>query len=1033
MPMSHARTSDNQTQNATRPAAWRLYPLADLPFDPAVFRNPPAIYRGAPFWSWNNKIDVDQLLRHIGHLREMGFGGFHIHSRTGLATPYMGPEFMAAVKACTDHAAALSMHSWLYDEDRWPSGFAGGLVTAERKYRAVYLLWTPQTEQTGGRLLGRYAVALRDGRLSSYTRMSDGRTAPDGAREWRAYLMEEQPDPWFNGQTYVDTMNREAIERFIETTHEPYRAAVGEYFGGVVPAMFTDEPRFRKKQSLAKADDLRDVPMAWSPDFFETFAAAYGQRLEDHLPELFWNLPGDAPSLARYRYHDHTAERFAAAFSDTLSAWCGRQGIALTGHMLSEQTLNGQTRAMGEMMRGLRSFQLPGIDVLSDKIELTTAKQAQSVARQYGRQGVLSELYGVTNWDFDFAGHKRQGDWQAALGVSVRVHHLAWVSMEGEAKRDYPAAISHQSPWFREYPLVEDHFARVNSVMTRGTPAAVSVGVIHPIESIWLAWGPTEHSAAEWDELERGFSDVTAILTHGLIDFDFVSESLLPTQSPWVEGKSLRVGAMAYGVVVVPSMRTIRGTTMDHLERLADAGGTVVFAGGVPTLVDAAASDRPRRLAERCIQVPLTRRPLLGALEPWRQLDAATADGVRPNSLVAQMRQDGQHRLVFACNSDRERGIGPVTLSVRGRWAAALLDTRDGAIKDLPVGHDETHTRIAWDCHAHDHILLRLSPTDVARRDPVATPKARWKEAARLGDPVPVALSEPNVLLLDRAEWLINGGDWQPAEEMLRLDNLIRSKLGLPPRGGRDVQPWVDAAPSPDLATVKLRFHIRSDVSVQTPMLAIEQPQGIAIELNGRPVSLRMAGWWVDESIRTVGLPSLSPGLHELVISRPFSRKSELEWCYLLGDFGVAVAGSHCRLIEPVTTLAFGDWTRQGLPFYAGNVTYHCVVAGEGKPTSVAVDHFKAPLISVELDERPAGKIAFAPYHVDLGVVRGPHALDLTVYGNRHNAFAPIHHTAERLSWVGPGQWRSEGAGWADQYNLKPMGILTSPRVLVEG
>ena len=35
------------------------------------------------------------------------------------------------------------MLAWLYDEDRWPSGPAGGIVTKDRQYRARYLLFTP--------------------------------------------------------------------------------------------------------------------------------------------------------------------------------------------------------------------------------------------------------------------------------------------------------------------------------------------------------------------------------------------------------------------------------------------------------------------------------------------------------------------------------------------------------------------------------------------------------------------------------------------------------------------------------------------------------------------------------------------------------------------------------------------------------------------------------------------------------------------------------------------------------------------------
>jgi len=66
-----------------------------------------------------------------------------------------------------------------------------------------------------------------------------------------------------------------------------------------------------------------------------------------------------------------------------------------------------------------------------------------------------------------FAGHKALGDWQAALGINLRCPHLAWYTMEAEAKRDYPAAISWQSPWWQAYPKVEDYFARINAATSR--------------------------------------------------------------------------------------------------------------------------------------------------------------------------------------------------------------------------------------------------------------------------------------------------------------------------------------------------------------------------------------------------------------------------------------------------------------------------------------------------------------------------------------------------------------------------------------
>ena len=54
-------------------------------------------------------------------------------------------------------------------------------------------------------------------------------------------------------------------------------------------------------------------------------------------------------------------------------------------------------------------------------------------------------------WDFDFTDHKNIGDWQALFGINLRCPHLSWYTMEGEAKRDYPASILHQTPWYKDY------------------------------------------------------------------------------------------------------------------------------------------------------------------------------------------------------------------------------------------------------------------------------------------------------------------------------------------------------------------------------------------------------------------------------------------------------------------------------------------------------------------------------------------------------------------------------------------------------
>ncbi len=640
-----------------------------------LFAAPTALFRGAPFWSWNTKLQIPQLCRQIEVLKAMGIGGFHMHSRVGMNTPYLGDEFMAAVKACVDKAEADSMIAWLYDEDRWPSGAAGGLVTANPEFRAHHLLFTSvpyaadadivgvkdssaAAARTGnGVLLARYLVEFdQNDRLAKYTRVADDDgdpTVPDDAALWYAYLETARPSSWFNNQTYLDTLNPAAVEKFVEVTHERYKQIVGDRFGTVVPGIFTDEPQFTRKDVLTFARQNRDIIMPFTNDFADSYRAVYGEDVLDKLPELFWELPDNAPSPTRYRYHDHISERFAAAFADTIGEWCESNGIVLTGHLMEEPTLESQTHAIGDAMRSYRSFQLPGIDMLCDHLEFTTAKQAQSASRQYGHNGVLSELYGVTGWDFDFAGHKRQGDWQAALGVTVRVHHLSWVSMEGEAKRDYPASILHQSPWWEKYSVVEDHFARVNVAMTRGKPVA-RVAMIHPVESFWLCYGPRDQTATEREDREYTFRQATEWLLFGMMDFDYVCESLLPELNAPAESATFKVGAMNYDAVIVPPMRTIRSTTLARLEKFAAAGGRLVFAGEVPSLVDAQPSERARQLAAQAMQVEFTKSQILNALIDCREIEAFLANGERTNSLLYQMREDGDNRYIFACNTDRE-------------------------------------------------------------------------------------------------------------------------------------------------------------------------------------------------------------------------------------------------------------------------------------------------------------------------------------------------------------------------------------------
>lgn len=1027
-----------------------LYPhVHDAELSRELFENPGSEYRCTPFWAWNGKLDKDELLRQIDIFKEMGMGGFHMHTRSGMSTRYLSEDFMSLVKACRDKAIDENMLCWLYDEDRWPSGAAGGFVTKDRRFSARHLLFTPipygcgqidnveisqarGSRQENGTLLARYSITLEDGLLKQYRRLSENEA--DAENTWYAYLETGAPSPWYNNETYLDTLNPKAVEKFVEITHESYKAAVGESFGHVIPAIFTDEPQFSRKQTLGFSTAREDVTLPFTDDLPETFRAAYGEELLDRLPELIWDLPDEQTSLVRYHYHDHIAERFAAAFADTVGSWCKKNNIMLTGHMMEEPTLLSQTAALGEAMRSYRSFQLPGIDMLCDRREFTTAKQAQSAAHQYGCPGVLSELYGVTNWDFDFRGHKLQGDWQAALGVTVRVPHLSWYTMGGPAKQDYPASISYQSPWFKEYSYIENYFARVNSALTRGKPA-VRVGVVHPVESYWLHWGPREQTAAIREEMDQNFENLAKWLLLGLIDFNYISESLLPEQCP-NPSAPLSVGHMNYDAIIVPACETLRSSTIERLEAFQQAGGKLIFAGRIPTLADAAPSDRVLKLAERAVCIPLTNVALMDALSEYRELDIRDASGARTDRLLHQMRIDGENRWLFVCQafppeSPDTPHAETCELRLRGRWKAEQWDALTGNI--LPVSQKIIRdvTYVSYSFNAHDSLLLKLIPAESGVEALSVQAGGAVLSETRAPAPVEVELSEPNVLLLDQAEYSLDGEPWHESEEILRLDNKVRAILGWKPRSAHYAQPWVTAGQDFGDAkhTLALRFTIDSRIALSGVKLAMEDSRYAVIELDGQSIEIRPDGWYTDKAIQTIPLPDMSAGIHQLIVTFDFSRPVNPEWMYLLGDFGVVMHGATAHIVEPVRTLHYGDWCAQGLPFYGGNVTYVIPCECGENGLTVETPQYRGGLIRASLDGRDMGVIVYAPYRLHMNAESGKHILKLTVYGNRVNTFGALHNCDPTLTWFGPAAWHSVGNAFSYEYRLKPTGLLVSPRL----
>ncbi len=1012
------------------------------------FRKPPARYRGKPFWAWNGELSADELRRQIRVMNEMGLGGFFMHSRVGLNTDYLSEEWFRMVRACIDEAENQGMEAWLYDEDRWPSGAGGGYVTRHEKYRRRSLVMTLRdAENLDPEMdyLALFAGDVAERSVRNLRRLEDLDAARELAGEDRTILAFsvkiDDPSPWYNGYTYLDTLNQEAVQKFIEVTHESYLRQVGDHFGEIVPGIFTDEPNYGTVMESVEVEGVEGTAIPWSVPLPETFRERYGYDLMEYLPEVFLDPDGDPISQVRWHYMDCITHMFTEAFARQIGDWCEANDLLHTGHVLEEPTLASQTRVVGSAMRFYEHMQAPGMDCLTEhRPEYGTAKQCSSAQRQMGRRWVLSETYGCTGWDFPFEGHKAVGDWQAALGVNLRCQHLSWYTMAGQAKRDYPASIHYQSPWWRFYDHVEDYFARVNSLLSKGN-AERSVLVIHPVESVWALAGQDWEDHEIVQEMDAKHRTLRRWLLEEHIDFDYGDEGML---EEWGEvmadeqNPQLRLCQAHYKTALVPPMVTMRRTTVELLEQFAAAGGNVIFCDAPPTHVDADVVDpEVFEFVTRCIDVAFERTEIVDAVgAASRTVSIRKENGGEHSDVLYQLRHhDGNHYL-FICNTNREETAGPLTVEVSCAGPVQRWDAENGQRYQVEAEKKESGVRFSASLPASGSALFVLGRQDENVIETDHRTEIRREELGE--DGWTIQLSEPNVLVLDYVSFRVDGGKWHGPDEVLKADQKIRDRMGVERRGGRMVQPWKrQNGESGPRVMLELASDFQIDTLPEGPMeLALEQPNRYTVEINGHKLLADAdCGWWVDRAIRTLPLDPtvLREGKNTLKLQGPYDQEAGLEAVYLLGDFAVTLMDSEPYLKRSLDP-GFGDWTRQGMPFYSGAMTYRKKLELEKSPNCsgvrVAFPDFRGACARVLIDGETAGIAGWPPYEVDITEHVGTRKeieLAVEVISHRRNTFGPLHNIQTRPEWTGPAQFVSAIEQWQGEYNLVPTGCMVPP------
>ena len=492
------------------------------------FKNVSKEYRPIPFWSWNEKLDTEETKDQIRKMDKAGIGGFFMHARGGLQTEYMGEEWFDNVQASVEAAAECGMRPWAYDENGWPSGFGSGMVNGLGiEYQQKYL------------------------------RMEDAcnhqQTAICKCGDHYFYY---EVNPF-----YVDTLDKKVIAKFIECTYQPYY----ERFGTQIEGFFTDEPQISRN----------GIP--WSFVYEEEYRARYQEDILECLEQLF--LPVGDYKNTRVKFWKMVTELFSEAFVKQIYDWCEERGMKLTGHLVIEESLQGQLVTNGACMPHYEYFHIPGMDWLGRNIRMClTPYQVSSVAEQLGKEAVLSETFALCGHNVSFAELKGIYEWQMVHGINLLCQHLEGYSNRGIRKRDYPPAMYIQQPWWGEYDKFNDAMSREGMILKDGRHD-VEVLLLHPQTTAWTLYDDGQNEGLK--ELNDNLLDIIRQLEEKHIEFHLGDEILMERHGQVKDGK-LIIGKQSYSYVIDPGCGVLLDNTKALLDAFVSTGGKVAAVSELP-------------------------------------------------------------------------------------------------------------------------------------------------------------------------------------------------------------------------------------------------------------------------------------------------------------------------------------------------------------------------------------------------------------------------------------------------------------------
>ncbi len=891
----------------------------------------------APWWTWMGDITRASIDRDLRRFLKMEIYEIIPIPLYGLKQEYMGGEYLDLYRHACARCREWGMRIWIYDEFNWPSGCCAGRVLETARFRQRTIRIDPAS--------GSWKIS-----------------------ENRRFQLTAYGALWASGRRgYPDLLNPDAVDAYIRLTHEQYKRSLGEYFGDVVSGFFTDEP-----QMVGGGEGF-----PYTPGFFEMFMQRYGYDIRPGLRALAGNEPGG--DGLRRDYWSLVSELFRLNFFRKYACWCAGNNLALTGHLLREETLGVSLHHNGDIFGMLSEMQVPGIDLLGCWTSFDegvndpnpraknmqwdiTGKLIESIGYFCGRERTMCEAFGAISGTSTMARYKRAADFLFHNGISMINDNLFPDSMS--SFRKFCGCHSFLTPWTAHYNILSRHI-RAMSYLNSGSELATRVGLFYPGTDAFARYRKPSSELmglndfpADWESTQQTLYELAHGLPRAGWDYYLVFEQSLRGARPAAGG--LRMKGFNCRVLVFPDVHYVDSATAAGIKRFVRAGGVMLCAGRVPKELDDSGSAREVAwgASGRVVELSGVREKL--ALEVSAEIEKhlkrpLRITGAGAGDVLATRRKTRAGDVIFLTNFGKN--AADIRVRAPGGWRE--VDTcsgeeepvrRDGALRLLP---DESR------------LLVR---TAAGNKEPAGRPERNL--LAAMSDSWEFRLLEGNVASLPMSIFLGESGSRPPAG----------MKRGLWSRPFAEITDF-DLTPQ---RRYWLRREIEIDYNPNCLEFVVDGCDGCRVFMNGNEARADCGGnpVWDDDNIVCDILPFARRGRNEITVEyTPDKIRGFVSWILPLNDLPPFVLRGDFLAESPLDSdysapvlgalpgrVETGALQPRGYPGFAGRAEYVQELKLKKPRGRVFLEMgTQQDLFEVEINGVRAGVLGWAPYTVEIG------------------------------------------------------------------